>query len=143
MSRALRRRVSRSRCLSGRRRPNVTADETSRASLTRTRRSRGVRVGDVLEWHRGKAPIGAKLKGGGCVGGDSGGGGNPERFVTRRIVVLGGSGLPKVDRFGSCDPFVIVYWNHEKLGQVIPHGHSTLPRSSRAAVLCSARMVYS
>ena len=38
--------------------------------------------------------------------------------LRRRLVVLCAADLPKMDRFsGASDPFAVVYWNDEKVGQ--------------------------
>lgn len=37
--------------------------------------------------------------------------------LVRRLVVLRAENLPKSDRFGESDPYAVVYWNDERIGQ--------------------------
>lgn len=37
--------------------------------------------------------------------------------LVRRLVVLRAENLPKSDRFGESDPYAVVYWNDERVGQ--------------------------
>ena len=52
----------------------------------------------------------------------------PTDVVSRQVSIVGGSGLPKVDRFGSCDAFSVVYWNHQQIGRTDVAKDSLDPR---------------